>query len=155
MGHLVAWLNIYTWGISVCGLMYSAGTSTEHLGIFSPWEAWTIQGHPWLLICIKRAFSIHKPSLPDQFSGLKCSDSWVPDPAALTSLKPLTVVLVIIIIIMKPGFYLCIYSGRARNTYPGFRDSCMSGFEHSDCVSLNIRIQINVEKIVFPSFKPF
>lgn len=52
-------------------------------------------------MCIKRAFSIHKPSLPDQFSCLKCSDSWVPDPAALTSLNPLSVVL---IIIMKPDF---------------------------------------------------
>ena len=45
-------------------------------------------------------------------------------------------------------FYLCIYSDRERDTYPGFKESFVSGFEHSDCVSLNIWVQINGEKIV-------
>lgn len=64
MGHLVAWLNIR----EECGLMYSAGTSAECLGFFSPLGTGTVQGDPWLLVCFRRAFTIHKPSLPNQFS---------------------------------------------------------------------------------------
>jgi len=54
---------------------------------------------------MKRAFSIQKPSLPDQFTCLKCADSWVPDPTALTLLKPWSIVIItIMIIIMRPFF---------------------------------------------------
>lgn len=139
--------------------MYSAGTSAEYLGPFSLLEAGTIQEDPWPLVCFKRAFTIHKASLPNQFSCLKCSDSWVADPVALTSLKPLSVVIMIIIIIITFFFLkkttLCFYSSHAKNIYPGFIEGSISRFKHSDCVSLNIRIQINGEKIVFASFKPF
>lgn len=45
-------------------------------------------------------------------------------------------------------FYLCCYSSHVKDISPGFRERCISGFDHSDCVSLNIMIQINGEKIL-------
>lgn len=99
--------------------MYSAGTCAECLGFFSPIEVGTIQGDPWLLVWFKGAFTIHKPSLPNQFSCLKWSDSWV----------------VIKYCINNNNddnnnnnnacFYLRFNSSHAKNTYPGFKESCI------------------------------
>jgi len=85
--------------------------------------------------------------LPEQFLCLKRSDFWVPGAAALTSLTLRSVILIC--------FYLLIYSDHGKNAYAVFRESFVSGVGHSGCVSLNVWIQINGEKIVFASFKPF